>query len=464
MALLTGIPAELLSRIASHLFSSGHLKDKFKDDGFCNLRLSCRALELKTRFIFERAAFSSRRVTLRACSLLRLRDISHHPHFGKLIKKLVFVKAKHPVYDVETIPLGPEGPYRFHQYAQYGVIELPKHGSDGVYPNRSFTLRNRVQLGLQGCLDAIMAHTPNLKHVVIKENFMACFWLDSPSRQEQLNQQAQCRYQSNVNSDSEPDSVDKENEDYDNDDVDDPNSIEAHVYSDHLLYLVMRAAQRNGIRLSSLNSTNTASSAIRARTFVEVASALHDLKHLDIGLSASNPTKLRRMDGTALYGLEGARPVAKSLGHAINSLRDLQSLELAFDDLYWEENRHISVSQSLRGLGDRPFKHLSSVGIRDVAFEGSDLFNFVKQQKSTIRRLLLSYITLPNVEDWRLLLAMVLESLLLLTELECTYLSYGITHFDHEKSLRCCTIERSERQDVPDDLKRVLASFPEHSE
>lgn len=45
MASLVDLPAELLSRIASHLFCQDPVSHgTFKDDGFCSLRLSCRSL------------------------------------------------------------------------------------------------------------------------------------------------------------------------------------------------------------------------------------------------------------------------------------------------------------------------------------------------------------------------------------------------------------------------------------
>ncbi|KAJ4991655.1 hypothetical protein SVAN01_02770 [Stagonosporopsis vannaccii] len=315
-----------------------------------------------------------------------------------------------------------------------------------------------------------MARTPNLKEVLIQPSFLASFWLDSPTRQEQLNEQAQHNCQSIVNgetlgSDSEPDVIDRENEDYDNDDADDPYKIEAYVYSDYLLYLIMRAAQRNGICLSSLSSTDMLSSAIRARTFVEVAPALQGLEHLNICFSASNPTKLSRMDGTALYDLEQDRTVAKSLGCTLSSLRGLKSLKLAFDDFYWEEDRHSKISKSLHGLSDRSFEHLISFEVENASFEGQDLLRFSKQHKSLIRRLRLRFITLPSIEHWRPILTMMLNQMLLLTEAWCTQLygDPGFLNATHDPGQSCCDIRCFERQDILDHLKEVLAYFPNHS-
>lgn len=464
MISLDQLPAELLSRIARHLFSLH--ENRFEDDGLCNLRLSCRLIEFKTRYLFEKTAFATIIVSLRAHSLSRLEVISNHDRFGKLIKKLVFVKADNSKFDENT---NSERQYPTHEYAGYGVIELPKHGYDGVYPNGSFTLRKRVQLGLQGNLEVAMAHASNLKDVVIEPGFLSSFWLDSPTRQEQLNEQAQRSHQSVAESIGEgalrPDIIDLENEDYDNDDIDDPDRIEAYVYSDYLLYLILRAAQQNGIRLSSLGSTDNLSSAIRARTFVEVAPALQGLEHLNISFSASNPTKLRRMDGTALYDIEGGRHVFQSLGSALNSLRGLKRLRFAFDDFYWEEDRHAKISMSLRGLSDHRFEHLTSVGIEDSSFEDQDLFQFIKQQKSTIRQLLLAYVTLPSIEHWRPILTLMLEETLLLTEAQCTQLYGGPSFFDStlEHGQSCCDIKGFDRQHVLDGLKDVLACFPNHT-
>jgi|SRR5690242_13426231 len=467
MISLDQLPAEMLSRIASHLFLTDSLhENRFEDDGLCNLRLSCRSVESKTRYMFERAAFATIFVTLRAHSLSRLEVISNHDRFGKFIKKLVFVKADNSKFDETT---NSERRYPTHEYAGYGVIELPKHGYDGVYPNGSFTLRKRVQLGLQGNLEAAMAHASNLKDVMIEPGFLSSFWLDSPARQEQLNEQAQHSHRSVAESIREgapgPDIIDFENEDYDNDDIDDPYRIEAYVYSDYLLYLILRAAQQNGIRLSSLDSTDNLSSAMRARTFVEVAPALQSLKDLNISFSASNSTKLRRMDGTALYDIEGSQPIVQSLGSALNSLRGLKRLRFAFDDFYWEEDRHAKISKSLRGLSDHRFEHLTSVEIEDSSFEDQDLFQFIKQQKSTIRQLLLAYVTLPSIENWRPILTLMLEETLLLAEVRCTQLYGGPSFFDStlEHGQSCCEIKGFKRQHVLDGLKDVLAYFPNYT-
>ena len=77
------LPPELLSRIASYLFQFDAASyDAYEDHGFCSLRLSCRAIETKTRHTFERAAFSTVAVTLHAKSLQTLHIIASQERFG----------------------------------------------------------------------------------------------------------------------------------------------------------------------------------------------------------------------------------------------------------------------------------------------------------------------------------------------------------------------------------------------
>lgn len=290
---LADLPAELLSRIASHLwYPRSALTESdglYVDCGFCSLRLCCRSIEAKTQYTFGRAAFSAIVVTLHAKSLLRLLGISNDPRFGKWINKLAFSKTAHPEYDATNAVVGAEEVGRWHAYAGYGVIELPKEGTDGVYPNHGMSLRNRVRLGLQDCFASIMAQTPNLKELVIAPHFMASFWLDSPSRQEQLDQRAQREYRvaqereadgdSMSGDDSDLDAFDGENEDYDSDGSEDPHQLETYVYPDYLFYVVARAALHQRLRLSVLFCFNSSAMSLRARTCVELAPALKHLQH-----------------------------------------------------------------------------------------------------------------------------------------------------------------------------------------
>lgn len=471
MASLVELPAELLSRIASHLFSfDSRSHNEYLDDSFGNLRLSRRYVESRTRYTFDRAAFTTRVVTLHAHSLLKLRVVSKHPRFGKAIKKLVFEKARHPIFDKDLVTLENGHHYGLHAYADYGVIELPKHGTDGVYPNDCLTLRKRVKIGLRDCLGVILANAPNIKEVVIEPNFIASFWLDSPSRQEQLDEQARRQSQLIISGEtlgyeSDFDAHDVENEDYDNDDIDNPRQIETYVYPDYLLNLAVSAAQRHSVGLMSLSSTTVLSSATRARIFVELIPALLGLRHLIISFKASDATKLRRMDGSALYDYDDGQPAAKSLGYALNMLRNLQSLELSFDDHYWEEDRNTNISSSLRGFSDLSFEHLTSVAIRDASFEGEGLYEFLQQQKLTLQRVNLIFIALTTIDHWRPILTLMLEDMLPLSELRCEDLYGGPNFFDAtlQRSQSCCTIKSVQREDVLVALKEALDRFPDSS-
>ncbi|KAH6622048.1 hypothetical protein C7974DRAFT_397570 [Boeremia exigua] len=487
MTALADLPAELLSRIAFHLFDTHPQSHKFEDNGFRSFRLSCRCLESKTRYTFERAAFSTMTVTLHAKSLSRLRDVSRHVLFGKLIKKLVFIKAHHPVFDEDIAPLEFGRPPRKHEHAGYGVIELPKHGIDGVYPNEGLVLKKRVRLGLQDCLSTIMAHASGLKEVVVEPNFMASFWLDTPSRQDQLNERAQRIYQMTLESNArdyeryedgyeseeaeEPDSdfdvMDGDNEDYDSDEISDPYDLETYVDPDYLLYLVATAVQRNGLQLSALSSFSVAAFCIRARTFVEITPVLQSVQHVSISINASNVLKLRRKNGSALHAHENGEPTAKSLGHALSTLRDLQSLTLAFDNYHWEDDRVTNISKSLRGFGDKPFRQLSSVNLSLACFEGRGLLDFLRGSTSTLQQLFLRRIILATTHHWRPILRMMVDDMPKLTKVRCEELTGG-EGFGDTSLLEncvdgwkgCCIMDCSERQDVLIGVKQALENFP----
>ncbi|KAH7386679.1 hypothetical protein DE146DRAFT_583905, partial [Phaeosphaeria sp. MPI-PUGE-AT-0046c] len=86
MPLLSDLPAEVLHRITRYLVNP---KIGFSDDGLCNLRLTCRALCLKTQYEFGRAAFSTLRLDLHPKTLQRLLTICRLPAFGEAVKKIV---------------------------------------------------------------------------------------------------------------------------------------------------------------------------------------------------------------------------------------------------------------------------------------------------------------------------------------------------------------------------------------
>jgi hypothetical protein len=489
MASLIDLPAELLSRIASHLFCSDPaFHDAYEDYGFCSLRLSCRGIEAKTRYAFERAAFSTVAVTLHARSLQRLHNIASQVRAGRLIKKLVFAKAFHQIFD-QTIATSES--VRQHEYASYGVIELPRDGDDGVYPNDGLTLKERVHFGLQDVFAKIVALTPNLRGLVIERNFMASFWLDSPSRQDQLNEMAQRTYHSPIeedhdhgaynihedagsdsssdpSSDSEMYSLHGDNRDYDDDNYMDPYHIEVYVYPDYLLYLIAIAAHRRGIRFSSLSSNNSMSSSVRVRTFVELFPALQSLQHLDISMNVESITKLVRRDGSALQDFHG-KPVADSLGRALGRLRSLQTLKLSFDDEYWEDDRLPMMAKSLGAINQQFLERLTTIDIENAYFEDKSMYHFLQKQQSVLRKLCLHFVILPTMGDWRLIFALLLGEAPELLELACSRLLahdrsevlFSFETFTGWKKgswMQCCG-----RGKIAVELQRALDSFSSNS-
>ncbi|KAF3049338.1 hypothetical protein E8E11_000922 [Didymella keratinophila] len=207
---------------------------------------------------------------------------------------------------------------------------------------------------------------PNLQELVIGKGFRASFWLDSPSRQDQLNEEAKHMYQSTTegfhddpahdvhedagsesNPGSDMDSLHGENQDY-NDNHEDPYHIEAYVYADYLLFLIMNAAHQRGIQLSSLRFSDPKAS-VRARTFVELVPALQSLQHLGISLNVDSITKLVRKDKSASNDVDG-QPVLNSFGRALGRLHSLRTLTQSFVVDYCEDNRHPMLAKSLSAI------------------------------------------------------------------------------------------------------------------
>ena len=104
------------------------------------------------------------------------------------MKKVVFIKARHSVYNNGESVMRSGIRLRKHQYAIDDVNELSRTGVGGAYLNDGSTIKQRVRLGLRKHLALIAYKSSNLKEIVIEANLIACFWSAEPSRQEQLNE------------------------------------------------------------------------------------------------------------------------------------------------------------------------------------------------------------------------------------------------------------------------------------
>jgi hypothetical protein len=136
MANLSHLPTEILDLITHHLVTPDL---GFRDAGIFNLRLTCRALCLKTQYEFGRAAFSTLRLDLHPKTLERLVTICTRPAFGSAVKKLVFA----------------------HWGDEY--VSFPQvHDSTGLE-----RLDEQVSYVLSKIFEEAFAHTPNLEEVVI---------------------------------------------------------------------------------------------------------------------------------------------------------------------------------------------------------------------------------------------------------------------------------------------------------
>ncbi|KAH6192379.1 hypothetical protein HBI53_210160 [Parastagonospora nodorum] len=143
MASLSALPTELLSQITRHLVTP---KYGFEDNGICSLRLTCRALCLKTQYEFGKAAFSTLRLDLHAKLLQLLLNISKRPAFGEGVKQLVFAQ------------LGDER------------IAFPSVEDDELD-----TLKEQVLFMLSQVFTEALPGLPNLQEVVIITPFAARF-------------------------------------------------------------------------------------------------------------------------------------------------------------------------------------------------------------------------------------------------------------------------------------------------
>jgi hypothetical protein len=93
MTCLLDLLTETLQNIAQYLTNSEIQSSE--DNAICCLRLTCRALWLRTEYEFARTAFSTLRLDLYSNSLQRLLNISKRPAFGRAVKKLVFAHRQH---------------------------------------------------------------------------------------------------------------------------------------------------------------------------------------------------------------------------------------------------------------------------------------------------------------------------------------------------------------------------------
>jgi hypothetical protein len=143
MSSLAALPTEILNQITLHLVTP---KIGFEDNGICNLRLTCRALCLKTQYEFGRAAFSTLRVDLHPNTLQQLLNICKQPAFGQAVKKLLFA----------------------HWGDEY--IAFPH-----VQDNRFGTIEEQVHFVLRQTYNASFRGLPNLKEVVFITPLIARF-------------------------------------------------------------------------------------------------------------------------------------------------------------------------------------------------------------------------------------------------------------------------------------------------
>jgi hypothetical protein len=124
MASLTLLPAEFLNHITSYLMSPS--LQGFEDDGICNLRLTCRALCLKTQCSFAKAAFCILRLDLQPKTLHRWSEVCRVPAFAGVVKMIVFahwldefIKFPDVEEEVQAEGRGDEKENRLERHVRY---------------------------------------------------------------------------------------------------------------------------------------------------------------------------------------------------------------------------------------------------------------------------------------------------------------------------------------------------------
>lgn len=360
MPLLSDLPAEILHQITRYLVLP---QIGFSDAGLCSLRLTCRALCLKTQYEFGRAAFSTLRLDLHPKTLQRLLTICRRPAFGQAVKKIVFA-------------------HWGDEYITFPAVSDDERGKGEL-------LETQVQFVLKEIFEEAFSGMPNLKEIVMVSPFVARF-----RRHE---------YSLDAGFSQAPQGSDVAFE-------------ETYLTMDSLYILLGKALTTTNTHISALETTgslgppgdnNWQVSSISTQSLQATAQALRCMEHLKITLDASETPN-----------------AGGYLGHALRDMSLLTRLDIRFHGrraIIWTPSRdrpfRTAVVAAMRSLQHVHFPRLAALTLRTAQVDECVLVDFLLAHQKTLQSAALYYVDLVPEARWGSILALVLDDLENLEEL-----------------------------------------------
>jgi hypothetical protein len=375
MAALSQLPAEILTLISSYLVAP---ELGFSDAGLLSLRLTCRALCLKTQYKFGRTAFSTLRLDLHSKTLQRLLDICRVPAHGEAVKKLVFA-------------------HWGDEYISFPAVgdEMRGEGNGEEKEGRGGELENQVLFVVKHIFEEAISATPNLKEIVLVTPLIARFRRHGYTLEAGLG-----------------DTRDRDLK------------VEEFCLPMSQLYdLLAQALATTKVNISSLETTKPlmpsrqrlwSVGCISTQSLKGTAHALRSMQHLTISLRASETSN---DDGY--------------LGAALRCMPLLTRLDIRFHSRAspWTGSHDPGLEPpsvaALRALPHVHFPRLTTFALGRAQIEERVLRNFLLAHTTTLERVGLCYVTLEQNVGWGSILASMLDNLKRLQEL-CVATSYNV--------------------------------------
>jgi hypothetical protein len=410
MASLPILPVEILDLITQHLMSPS--LQGFQDNGICSLRLTCRALCLKTQYAFANAAFCTLRIGLHPKTLQRWLQVCGVPAFAGAVKKIVFAH-----WGDEYIS--------FPEVEKEDLEETGKKEGARLGRQVSFVLRRIFNVAFAGLKDV---------EVLIIVPFAARFrrFHCYPPASDLLH----------------PSEVDQDAKGY--------NRLHVEnfcVTASALFSFIANAIPLAPCRLTSLSTTRSGWPnqdnphlaapvfAIHDHTLATCVPALGRLRHVSLSVH-----------DTGYFAENG------SWSDTLNSMPELVSLQLQFiapGGNYWENGPRFAVGRSLEEVR---LPLLAQLSLRHVEVDEDVLKRFLGIHAKTLRRLELVSIELPSPGRWRPVLQLLLNHAVLLEDIRFWALGQSSAMFWPEalETGRGCIHHYKTRQGVVDGLTWFL--------
>jgi hypothetical protein len=363
MACLSDLPIEILQQIAGHLVRNRI--ERFEDHGIYNLRLTCRALCLKTEYEFGRAAFSTLQLDLHSKTLQRFLKICRRPAFGKAIKKLIFAHREHP-----------------REYVAFPQVSEEESGN----------LEEQVLFVLKSVLDEAFDGTPNLKEVVILTPCNAPF-----RRHDYIPLKGLMAMDCPIN-----DAIHVE---------------ETRIKAETLYTLITRALIDAEIHLSAFQLESTGNAypepylpaiSINESTLAATSEALKYVERFTVKIRSD----------------ENFGPRI-SLGQTLSTMSSLARLELrmaAAASSPYTRSSDYATTAAIQSLHYAHLPHLTRLKICYVMFDERVLYSFFQSHTATLRSISLTDIYLGKGEQWQAIFALLLDEMASLTTLHIQHL------------------------------------------